>query len=333
MKSNYVSTALAILALVACNEAYDPIGPNKPAPVLIVSPLEMAFDGTGGTSTSVISTNAEEITIGELPDWIESATLNEDNTIITVQAKSNPDSYEVRKASLKLVCSSGDNSVTQYMRLYQAGMNSRISFTPFSGKVLPSEGWTADDPTSVSTGNGYLSFSAGQSPGRLYTCATQLNPSAGKFYFSVDIRMNSAESGVKLFLNDNPNHVVEIYTNYRSATNRGGIWVKNGNNWLAMDDGIVGSGDHPNKFEDVYEIPAAEERDDWWRLSAYNTKSDDGGIVVTIKSLKTFNGETSELNPHYSRVFHFAEATSSRIALWARAGESQFKNFVLSYEE
>lgn len=47
-----ITLMAAVLAMASCNEEYDPIGPNKPSPVLIVSPLELAYDGTGGSLTS-----------------------------------------------------------------------------------------------------------------------------------------------------------------------------------------------------------------------------------------------------------------------------------------
>lgn len=40
-----ITLMAAVLAMASCNEEYDPIGPNKPSPVLIVSPLELAYDG------------------------------------------------------------------------------------------------------------------------------------------------------------------------------------------------------------------------------------------------------------------------------------------------
>ena len=106
-------SALAILLIaISCNEEYDPIGPNKPSPVLILTPLELAFNGSGGTLSSKISTNAEEITLGDLPDWIESATISEDNTTITVVAKRtrHPMMSEGQILGLHAF---GDNSVTQ----------------------------------------------------------------------------------------------------------------------------------------------------------------------------------------------------------------------------
>lgn len=327
-----ITLMAAVLAMASCNEEHDPIGPNKPSPVLIVSPLELAYDGTGGSLTSKISTNAESVTIGELPDWVESASVNEDNTSVTVTVKPNEDSYAVKRGTLKLVSSSGDNTVTQYMKLYQAGKDSKMSFASFSGKSLPT-GWFIDDRNLVSVGNGYLSFKAEGNPGHLYTCNQKYNPSGRKFYLSVDLKMNGGEGGAKLYLNEDKNQVLEIYMSYNGSTNRGGIWVKNGESWLAMDDGVVGSGDNPNKVEEVSPIPDAAERDDWWRLTVSTTDTSPETPVVTIKSLKTFNGETSELLAHYSRKFTVRKPDLGNVALWARNGESQFRNFVLSYQE
>lgn len=329
---NRLPLVASVLMLAACNEPYDPIGPNKPSPVLLVEPLELAYDSEGGTLSSKISTNAETVQIAELPDWIEYAKVDEKLGSIEVKVKSNTSDVNVRRGVVKMLCASGDNTVSQSLKIFQAGEGSSIAFSSFTGKNLPS-GWKADDPARLAIGNGYLAFTSDGYPGYLYTCPQQISPQTSKYYFSVDMRMNGGDGGVRLYLNDDPNQDVKIYLNYDSVRNRGGIWVQNGNTWCAMDDGTVGSGDCPNKWEEVYVIPDAAERDDWWRLEVYTTETTPNEPVIAVKSLRTINGETNVLKAHYSRKFTFVNADPGRVALWARSNEVQFRNFVLSYQK
>lgn len=324
--------AASIILAASCNRPYDPIGPNRPSPVLLVDPLELAYGADGGTLTSKISTNAETVAIGELPKWIESATVASDLESIEVKVKANADEKNVRRGTVKMVCSSGDNTVSQSLKIFQAGVGSELAYASFTGKSLPSL-WKADDPARLAVGNGYLAFTSDGNPGYLYTCPQEFSPQQSLYYFSVDIKMNGAEGGVKLYLNDDPNQDLKIYLNYNSTRNRGGIWVQNGNTWCAMDDGTIGSGDCPNKWEEVYTIPDATERDDWWRLEVYTTETSPNEPVIAVRTLKTLNGETRPLKTHYSRKFTFVDADPGRVALWSRTGETQFRNFVLSYQK
>lgn len=331
MRKFIIFSAAAIFLLAACNEPYDPIGRNRPAPVLLISPLELAFDGDGGSLVSNISTNAESITIGDLPEWIEDVTVSEDLASVTVTTSANKASSEPRRGTVRLICASGDNSATQYMRVYQAGKGCNIAFTPFSGKNYPS-GWTAEDQNTLSIGNGYVSIKSDDVPGYIYTCNTEFDPSAVRYYFSVDMKM-SGEGGAKLYVNDNPLQVVEIYLGYNAAANRGGIWVKNGETWYAMDDGVIGSGTCDNQYGEMVPLADPSERDDWWRLVVFTTETAPNQPVVQVQSLRTFNGEVLPLGVCYSRKFSFAKATAGRVALWGRNYESQFRNFLLSYQK
>ncbi len=325
--------AAAVLALAACNRPYDPIGPNRPSPVLLVNPLELAFGSDGGALVSRISTNAETVQVGELPEWIESAAVSEDLGSIEVKVKPNAEERNVRRGTVKMVCASGDNTVTQSLKIFQAGADSEIAFASFTGKTLPS-GWKADEPSALAVGNGYLAINSAEMPGYLYTCPDKFSPQTSTYYFSVEMKMkDGGDGGVKLYLNDDPHQDLKIYLSYNSVRNRGGIWVQNGSTWCAMDDGTVGSGDCPDKWEPVYEMPDASERDDWWRLEVYNTESEPNKPVIAVKSLKTLNGETRVLKTLYSRRFTFVNADAGSVGLWGRTGETQFRNFVLSYQK
>lgn len=354
MQMNRIPILFAFAAICscigACNEVYDPIGPNKPSPVLLISPLELSCDGNGGVLQSSISTNAESVSVeGNLPDWIETAVINEDNTGLTVTVKANNESTAVRNGVIKLVCTSGINTATQYVKVFQAGKGSTMNYTSFSGKTLP-EGWTAEDPSAVSVGNGYLDFQsssqqgflydfgmdvgAGGQGGLIYTNNLEFNPDGGAYTFSVDVKMNGGEGGAILNLSDNPKQLVYIYLSYNKSTNRGGIWVKNGASWCAMDDGSIGSGDCPNMFHTMMAgIPDSAERDDWWRLKVHTTETNAGSPVVDVVLLRTFNGETREIGYGYSRKFGFLPCSSGKVALWSRNGDCQFKNAIISYKK
>ena len=330
---NRLIFAAAVILFAACNEAYDPIGPNRPSPVLIVDQLEFAYDSDGGVHSSRISTNAETVRVEELPDWVEYAEVDENLSSVEVKVKPNTSGKNVRRGVVKMVCASGDNTVTQYLKIFQSGKNSNMAFASFTGKTLPA-GWTADDPSGLVVGNGYLAINSSEQPGCLYTCPDEFSPKKSAYYFSVDMKMkDGGEGGVKLYLNDSQTRDLKIYLCYSSSRNRGGIWVQYGDTWRAMDDGTVGSGDCPDKWEEVYEMPDAAERDDWWRLEVYTTESALDEPVVAVKSLKTNNGETKELKTLYSRRFTLVDGCAGRVGLWGRSGETQFRNFTLSYSK
>lgn len=332
MKKSVILFCTVTLLLAACNKPYDPIGRNKPSPVLLINPLEQAFDGDGGTKASSISTNASQIVVGDLPDWVISADIPEDLSSISVKVKPQTESIIPRRASLPLYCSSGDNSITQYIRLFQAGKGCEMAYASFTGKQYP-EGWKAEDPSKVSIGNGYINIRSEGVPGYVYTCDKAFNPSAVKYWCSVDMRM-TGEGGLKLYLSDTyPDQQLEIYIGYNSAVNRGGIWVKHGNTWCAMDDGSIGSGSCDNQYGEMIPIPPAEERDDWWRLEVFTTDTAPNEPVVQVAVLKTFNGEVRRIGSAYSRKFELANSLTGKTALWGRSSETQFRHFVLSYQK
>ena len=331
MKKSILYLALGLMFVASCNEPYDPIGPNKPAPVLLVNPLELAFDGAGGTLSTSISTNADKVEVDSAPEWVASTTVSEDMTSITVIVEPNTVSLKPREGVVRLACSSGDNTVNQYLKLFQAGKGCKIAYASFSGKQFPT-GWTTEDPSKVAIGNGYLAISSEDIPGYIYTCPQEFDPSAQRYYFTVDIKM-VGEGGAKLYVNDDPLQVVEIFLGYNASTNRGGIWVRNGETWCAMDDGTIGSGSCDNRYNEMIPIPESGERDDWWRLEVFTTETAPNQPVVQVTGLKTFNGEVQTTGVHYSRKFTMVKAVTSKIALWGRNYESQFRNFVLSYQE
>ena len=331
MKKSLICLAASVLLTAACNEPYDPIGRNRPSPVLLISPLEMAFDGDGGVQVGSISTNAEAITVGDLPEWIASAEVAEDLSSVKVIAEPNTSSPVPRRGIIRLVCSSGDNSATQYLRVYQAGKGCKIAFTAFTGKTLPT-GLTAEDPSTIAIGNGYVAIKSDDVPGYIFSCDELLDPSAVRYHFSVDVKM-SGEGGAKLYVNDDPLQVVEIYLGYNAAANRGGIWVRNGNTWCAMDDGVIGAGACDNQYAEMVPLADPAERDDWWRLEVFTTETAPNQPVVQVVSLHTFNGEVQRLGVCYSRKFTMAPATAGHVALWGRNYESQFRNFLLSYQK
>lgn len=323
--------ASGLLLLISCNEPYDPIGPNKPSPVLLISPLELAFDGDGGALSSAVSTNAEDITVVDAPDWVESVVVNEDLTNVSVVVKQNSSSLKPREGVVRLSCSSGDNTVTQYLKLFQAGNGCNMVFEAFSGKNLPL-GWMAEDISKIAIGNGYVSMSSDDLPGHIYNCPQTFVPSEQRYYFSVDMKM-IGEGGVKLYVNDDPLQVLEIYLGYNAAPNRGGIWVRNGSTWLAMDDGFIGADHCDNQYNAMVPVPPADEREDWWRLEVFTTETGPNQPVVQVVYLKTFNGELQTAGIGYSRKFSVAKTTSCKFALWARHYECNFRNFNLSYQK
>lgn len=338
-----IAASIALLVSASCNEPYDPIGPNRPSPVLLLSSLNFGFDAAGGNATATISTNAEEVTVESAPDWVDAA-VKDDNTGVTFVAAANS-TDEVRTGVVQLQCASGDNTASQYVKIVQARKGEKLLYVPFAGKTLPAE-MSADAATlpQLATGNGYVAISASGDPGFLYTTKFDKLSNEKNFVVTVDIKMNGGEGGIQFFHTDvEEENDCEVYLGYNAARNTGGIWVKSCGTWCAMDDGTiggmagkVGSGAIPGKqSEEVFLIPAADDRDDWWRLSIYHVgRTCD--YTVAVYSLKTFLGETSPYLCHYGRKFEaWADCSnkSGSFSLWGRNFESQFRNLVISYQE
>jgi|GEM_PF-1417018 len=337
-----IAASIALLVSASCNEPYDPIGPNRPSPVLLLSSLNFGFDATGGESSATISTNAEAVTVDSAPDWI-AATIKDDNSGVSFVAAANT-TDKVRTGVVKLTCASGDNTASQYVKFAQGRKGDKFLYVPFAGKTLPSEmSCDAETLPQLATGNGYVSITAAGDPGYLYSTNLLLDNEKA-FVATVDIKMNGGEGGVKLYLvNGNQLNDLEVFLGYNSSRNTGGIWVKQGEGWCAMDDGTVGgtagkvgSGAIPGvQTEEVFKIPAADDRDDWWRLSIYHeARSCD--YTVAIYTLKTFLGDTSPYLCHYARKFEALAKCSNQtgsLSLWGRNYETQFKNLMISYQE
>ncbi|MCQ2143394.1 MAG: BACON domain-containing protein [Bacteroidales bacterium] len=337
-----IAASIALLVSASCNEPYDPIGPNRPSPVLLLSQLNFGFEAAGGECSATISTNAEEVTVDRTPDWV-SATINEDNTGVTFVAAPNT-TDKVRTGVVTLTCASGDNMASQYVKFAQGRKGEKFLYVPFAGKTLPNE-MTCDDETlpHLATGNGYVSITAEGDPGYLYSTKLLLDNEKA-FSATVDVKMNGGEGGAKLYrVNGDQLGDIEIYFGDNASRDTGGIWGKQGETWCAMDDGTigglagkVGSGAIPgNQTEEVFKIPAADDRDDWWRLSiTHEARSCD--YIVGIYTLKTFLGETSPYLCHYARKFEALANCSNQkgsFSLWGRNFETQFKNLMISYQE
>src|SRR3546814_3645182 len=96
-----------ILVLSACTEDYDPIGNNKPATKLKMSPKYLAFDGAGGDAQATIETNAPELAVGNVPDWVEDVSFNEDKTVVTIKATANTENL-IRTGVVPISTVTGD---------------------------------------------------------------------------------------------------------------------------------------------------------------------------------------------------------------------------------
>src|SRR5690606_35298924 len=110
MKSPILITWLAALGLslvVGCQDDYDPIGNNKPATKLRIPSRYLAFDGVGGTMTVDVITNAPEITLTGVPDWVTSTEFSDGNTQLTVVVAEHHASEAIRTGHIELTTVSG----------------------------------------------------------------------------------------------------------------------------------------------------------------------------------------------------------------------------------
>ncbi len=131
MKSTLYTIALCGVALLgSCNDDYDPIGNNKPASKFRVSPLSLAFDGNGGEISVNVNTNVPDVAVGTLPEWVESAAMNEDMTLFTVKAKANT-GIPVRTGIINLTTVTGETEASLNLNLVQAGAGANIIYDDF----------------------------------------------------------------------------------------------------------------------------------------------------------------------------------------------------------
>ena len=333
---SYIS-AIAVFAVVSCQEPYDPIGNNRPAPLLTVTPSSLAFDGPGGTLEAAIETNVETINVGGYPDWIESVTVSEDGKTLSVKAKANEDQAAVRYGNIKIETVTGSTEAVQNLMLVQAAKDAVITFDPLNGQTLDTDMWKPSGEYTF--GSGFLGLTGDGDRGTELMC---LAPSAlltqANNIITISVDIKGGEGGLRVYVNENDDDSAnwwEFFFSYNEATNLGSIYAFNKFGPNALGDVVPGITD-PAGVEGVTveDIPPVGQRDDYFRMEITNVARMPNWwqSVLNIYSLKTQNGVTQVLKKHYARKFEFdgPKPTPGYVSVWGRGGSSSFKNFTIS---
>lgn len=332
---------ILIFALIAlsfiyasCQDEYDPIGNNKPVPVLKLSSTNLGFDSAGGKVSVEMETNASKLVMGDAPSWI-SAVQDAANSKLTVTAQINDDIANIRRGSMKISTDNGTtNEAKQNLNFIQAAQGGRLNYDSFTAKSL-NKGWETN-------GTGEVSFGAGQltlGPNTMLICKTstalvsQIN---NVVIASVDIKAGG-EGGLQLYLDpsnpNNPDNRIFVFISINDNTGIGSLYARQGPTALSLGDKIPGGNSGP-----MPDIPSASERDNYFRIEFSNAS---GGanwenVEINIYSLKTSDGETKVLKKHYMRTFVLNKPKlqlPGYFAVWARNSTCSFKNFTLSAQK
>ncbi len=322
---------LLSLLITACVDNYDPIGNNKPAPVLKVSPLQLAFDGAGGELSADLTTNAASLVLGTAPSWINSALSNDYKKVI-VTAQANDDKANIRLGSEKISNATGAaNEAEQFLTFVQAAQGGVLNYDSFTGKNLALD-WQTVGTGQVSLGNGNLTME----PNTLLVCKTStslVTQPNNIVIASVDIQVGG-EGGLQVYLSDDPKNSFSFFFSIDNATGKGGFYAFHGSSPMALGDQIPGD---PLNGTTMPAISSAGERDDYFRIEFTNAPRWPNWwqSEVNIYSLKTTNGETKVLNKHYTRKFEIdgPKPLPGYFAIWSRGTKCSFKNFILSAQK
>lgn len=343
MKSPILITWLAVLGLslvVGCQDDYDPIGNNKPATKLRVPTRHLSFDGTGGTSTVDVVTNAPEIRINSAPEWVASASLTDDNTKLTIEVAGNEASDEIRTGSIELTTVTGQTESSIRLQLVQAGKGGAIGFDPFDRDVLGPD-WTATSTSDVKIGAGQVTVTG--APNGIGNSLYFLNPKGlvaqqnggvgNTVTAYVDIKTGPGiEGGLKAYHDPATGGEFKFFFTMNGEQNGAFYAFRHSggqDNPLALGDAIPGPGMPP--------VPPVGERDEYMRITFTNVTTAPfwWQSEVNIYSLQTRNGETNVLEKHFSRKFEIdmPKPEPGYFGLWGRFGDVVFRNFTLSAQQ
>lgn len=330
----YISVIFLTFLLMSCQKEYDPIGNNKPAPLLKLIPPALAFDGVGGEFSVDIETNAEDLKIGTYPNWIASVNLSEDKKKLVVTAKPNEDNIALNQGSIKIETLTGSNEAVQTLFLIQAAAGAKITYDAFNGKKLNLDVWKPFGNYTI--GSGCLTMKGDGNKGTELMC---LAPSAKltqpNNINTITVDVKDGESGLKVYVNEDLSNSTNFWTFffiYNPMDNKGAVYVFNKYGPCALGDAVPGNPLNPSQKMD--DIPPLGERDEYFRLEVTNAykwpnwwKSE-----FNIYSLKTVNGVQEVLKKHYTRNFEFdmPKPSPGYVSVWARGGQCNFRNFMVS---
>ncbi|MDP3445690.1 MAG: hypothetical protein Q8T08_22750, partial [Ignavibacteria bacterium] len=260
------------IALMSCQDDYDPIGNNKPVPVLKLDSRFSAISGTGASIPINITSNAENFEVISVDSWL---TGTYSNNLVTLTAAANPDDV-VREANVKVSTVTGWNEAQVSTRVIQSnkGMNNifaNMLRTQLDAdwKVLKANGtWTLED-------NSQRTNSPGDVQSVMAYCkesAKTIRSATRAFKFSVDVKNSNNWAGIVFHATDDKNFFyIGLNINPTSLFVVVDRIYNGGGSPMAMDPGIVLSAD----------------RDAFLRCEIVTTTAKPAEFTLNVYELKT----------------------------------------------
>ncbi|RYY35722.1 MAG: hypothetical protein EOP46_09010, partial [Sphingobacteriaceae bacterium] len=282
--------------ITSCNpEPYDPIGNNKPVPVLKMDTKLVAMPGTGGELPVSINTNVDKIQVASLVPWL---TGSYGDKIVSFTSPANTEDA-VRESFATLTTQTGQTEAQATVRIIQGNSGMQNIFADMlrneltnDWKVLKPNGeWKVEDNAlSANSPGDVQSVMAYQKAG-----AETVRSSTKKFRLSVDVANPGNWSGIVFHATDDRNFFyIGLNINPESLfviVDR--VYEGNGSP-MAMDPGNVLSADRSPYLR--CEIVTTTEKPDEFTLNIYELKNSgdiafntDLAVIQKLAYTRTFN--------------------------------------------
>lgn len=314
--------ALSVVFTSCKKDDYDPIGNNKPVPVLKLDSKFIAIPGTGGEFPVNITSNADKIVANSLAPWLSGAYSNK---VVTLTAPANPDDA-VRESYVTIATETGQSEAQSAVRVIQGNNGMKNIFANMlredlnnDWKVLKANGnWTMEDNSLRTNSPGDVqSVMAFHKEG-----AETVRSSTRAFRLSVDVKNSDNWAGVVFHATDDKNFFyIGLNINPTSLFVVVDRIYNGGGSPMAMDPGnvlsvdrspylrceIVTTTDKPNEFTlNVYELKTSGDIN-------FNT---DLSVVQKLAYTKKFNSNLM--------------ADGGYAGVWGKVGGGYFRRFVLT---
>jgi hypothetical protein len=318
----YAMVAFMATFLSCKKDNYDPIGNNKPLPVLKLSANVAMIPGTGGSIPIEISSNADKFAFNPLASWLSGSYGNK---AVTVTAAANTDE-DVRESYLSVSTVTGQSEAQSALRAIQGGAGMQNIFVNMfrsslsdDWKVLkPNGDWKISDNALMTNSPGDVqSVMAFTSPD-----AETVRSSTRRFRLSVDVKNDNAWSGVVFHATDDQNfYYIGLNINPTSLFVIVDRIYNGGGSPMAMDPGIALSASR-----DAYlrcEIVTTTDNPDQFTLNVYELKTTGDISMNTDMSVKQ--------KLAYTRTFtNSLMASGGYAGVWGKVGGGSFRRFVLT---
>lgn len=323
MKNILILTfSLLNIIFLSCQEDYDPIGNNKPAPVLKLGTKFTAVSSTGGSFPIAVTTNVETIEAKSTVPWISG---NYSNNVLTLTATANTEDV-VRETLVAVATVTGNNEAQSSARIIQGNQGMDKIFANMlrseldgDWRVLKANGnWTIED-------NAVRTDSPGDVQSVMAYCneeAKTVRSATRQFRLTVDVKNSNNWAGVVFHATDSRNFFyVGLNINPTSLFVVVDRIYNGGGSPMAMDPGIV----------------LSAERDPFLRCEIVTNTAKPNEFTLNVYELKT----TGDINLNtdlsvvqklvYTRTFNNnLMAAGGYAGIWGKVGGGYFRRFVLT---